>query len=536
MRDPVSRLNRRTLLLCAAAPLVAEESSPPLPGEPSIERNLSPTSVDRFRIDLEQGAYFRIAIIRTTGDLRVKILGPNPDSNREVFVPQDVDAAEPLDIDATVAGTYRIDISPIEASRVKYRLRNARHLTPAARAESDRQEVLLRQSTVQWIRANARPIENIQSDSGFDDLRPLGRIIGKARVVAAGEATHGTRDFTECKVRLFKYLVTEKGFTALVVESTMSAAFEIDRYILTGEGQPETAVASGYWYMRTQEFTSLLRWMRGYNANPKNTRKLRYYGTDAELPFASSKLVEYLKRALPPDIVATPPASIQDAQRLVSILQEHRSDLIARTSSREWAIASYLSHHVLNQLTHDSIPDTDFWRQRFARDSRMADNTLRLLDQEGPAGKVMVWAHNGHVAAQAFFMGWHLRKKLGKDTVLLGFAFNAGSFLAKDIPVRGAVPPRRFTVGQAPPETFDALCASAGLRDAVVDLRHLPHSGPAVQWFAEPHTFRLIGSAAPKALETNSRINNHKHWIQRLYDAVIFFNQTQALRPLEPQK
>jgi hypothetical protein len=67
----------------------------------------------------------------------------------------------------------------------------------------------------------------------------------------------------------------------------------------------------------------------------------------------------------------------------------------------------------------------------------------------------------------------------------------------------------------------------------VVDLRRVPRGGPVGHWFSEPHPFRLIGSAAPTAIEeTHSRINLHTHWIQRLYDAVIFFNETDALRPL----
>src|SRR5215471_12120942 len=47
-----------------------------------------------------------------------------------------------------------------------------------------------------------------------------------------------------------------------------------------------------------------------------------------------------------------------------------------------------------------------------------------------------------------------------------------------------------------------------------------------------PHSFRLIGAAAPKSLESDSHINLHGHWIGRLYDAVVFFNETHSQRLL----
>ena len=42
-----------------------------------------------------------------------------------------------------------------------------------------------------WIRANAIPLETVEAGHGFDDMMPLERVVGDARVVALGEATHG---------------------------------------------------------------------------------------------------------------------------------------------------------------------------------------------------------------------------------------------------------------------------------------------------------------------------------------------------------
>ena len=72
------------------------------------------------------------------------------------------------------------------------------------------------------------------------------------------------------------------------------------------------------------------------------------------------------------------------------------------------------------------------------RDRSMADNIRWILEHEGPGTKMVVWAHNGHVATSAAYgmewMGYHLRKQYGSDMVVFGFAFNQGSFQAIESP------------------------------------------------------------------------------------------------------
>jgi len=51
---------------------------------------------------------------------------------------------------------------------------------------------------------------------GDDELAAFGAAVGDARIVALGEAAHGTREFAEIKQRLVEYLVAQKGFKELV--------------------------------------------------------------------------------------------------------------------------------------------------------------------------------------------------------------------------------------------------------------------------------------------------------------------------------
>jgi len=48
---------------------------------------------------------------------------------------------------------------------------------------------------VRWLKANAIPFVTAEPNSSLEDLMPLKDMIGNARIVALGEATHGTHEF-----------------------------------------------------------------------------------------------------------------------------------------------------------------------------------------------------------------------------------------------------------------------------------------------------------------------------------------------------
>src|SRR5437762_13701998 len=50
-----------------------------------------------------------------------------------------------------------------------------------------------------WFKSAAMPLDSTNPESGLDDLRQMDSTIGHARIVAMGEATHGTR--TSFKLR-----------------------------------------------------------------------------------------------------------------------------------------------------------------------------------------------------------------------------------------------------------------------------------------------------------------------------------------------
>src|SRR5215472_1793281 len=100
------------------------------------------------------------------------------------------------------------------------------HSFPADRAKPSAQ--------VSWIRANAIPLKTVEAGHGFDDMMPLERVVGDARVVALGEATHGTREFFQLKHRMIEFLATQMGFTLFTIEANMPEAYKLNDYVLGG--------------------------------------------------------------------------------------------------------------------------------------------------------------------------------------------------------------------------------------------------------------------------------------------------------------
>ena len=151
----------------------------------------------------------------------------------------------------------------------------------------------------------------------------------------------------------------------------------------------------------------------------------------------------------------------------------------------------------------------------------------RVLDQN-PGARIVLWAHNGHVNfghAQDKYkpMGEWLRQWYGDQMVVFGFAFNQGSFQAIEQDKRL----HDFTIGPAPTDGFDAMLASAGIPLFALDLRQLPKTGPAVDWFNRPHLARSIGAVYS---ESAADIYFRPLVAPQTFNVILYVDKTTAAR------
>src|SRR5207244_2536854 len=72
----------------------------------------------------------------------------------------------------------------------------------------------------------AHPLGGERAD--YDRLLDL---VGNARFVLLGEASHGTHEFYRERARITRRLIEEKGFTAVAVEADWPDAYRVNRYV-----------------------------------------------------------------------------------------------------------------------------------------------------------------------------------------------------------------------------------------------------------------------------------------------------------------
>ena len=81
-----------------------------------------------------------------------------------------------------------------------------------------------------WVVENARSF-------GAEDISAFGEVIGDAEVIALGEAAHGMHSYPAVRNQLFQYLVQEKAFAAITLESGIVEASLVERYVQDTEDE-----------------------------------------------------------------------------------------------------------------------------------------------------------------------------------------------------------------------------------------------------------------------------------------------------------
>ncbi|MFN0245218.1 MAG: erythromycin esterase family protein [Planctomycetota bacterium] len=149
-----------------------------------------------------------------------------------------------------------------------------------------------------WIERHAIPLTSVEAENGFDDLRALATAIGKARIVALGEPTHGTREAFQLKHRLVEFLASEMGFTHFSIEASSPESFAIDPYVQNDPGEtrsPEELIGGMYfWTWNTEEVRDMVTWMRRFNAGNaerKDARRIHFTGFDMQTPNVAATIV-----------------------------------------------------------------------------------------------------------------------------------------------------------------------------------------------------------------------------------------------------
>lgn len=130
---------------------------------------------------------------------------------------------------------------------------------------------------LQALTRTAIPLRSVDPIPDSDDLAPLGSILGGRRIVAMGEATHGTSEFFRMKHRIAEYLVVKHGFRDYAMEVNEGDGKRLNAFIHGADENPGRIL---YWPWATEEVVAMLRWMREYNARAAPEDRIRFHGID----------------------------------------------------------------------------------------------------------------------------------------------------------------------------------------------------------------------------------------------------------------
>lgn len=373
----------------------------------------------------------------------------------------------------------------------------------------------------EWTACNAAPLAG--ADAPVDDLAPLDRLIGSARVVALGESSHQIREYGLLRDRILRFLIQERGFTVYAVELGTASGRTIDAWTRGGDGDLDALLTphTGGYPSQSAEGRDTLRWLRAHNA--RTTRPVHFSGLD--IPAAGGSLapalepvarhladidpraVRYARTALElsePLAGGSGFASARARLGLDAAVQDQLSTLLSQLLNRVTAMREIYIDSAGPTLYEDIVSDVwAAWRtdqmQRAmaelfngrpdaadlsARDRYLADSLLKLLDRSAPDTRIVLAAHNAHIQRTAnpegtplprVPMGHALAQQLGKDYVSVAMTSGGGRTVTN-------VPDPAHPAGMrqcatdapaAPPDSVEALFEGIPTAPTMINTRAL---------------------------------------------------------------
>ena len=409
------------------------------------------------------------------------------------------------------------------------------------------------------ISAVAVPLATAVAGGPHEDLQAFGKAVGNARIVSLGEASHGTREIFQMKHRLLEYLVKEKGVTVFAIEANWPASQAADRYIKTGEGDPRQALKDmDFWTWQTEEVLAMLEWMREYNKAPGDHPILSFTAFDMQRwDVAAARVTAFVRRHARPEdaaaveaaykgLAALPERTLRDpafqgaaeqAEKVIALLETRREALAKAASAAAFRDALQMSR-IVAQATRNRTPAAT----SSYRDEMMAKNVEWLANEAHPGEKIVLWAHNGHVATNGDStsawrpMGSWLRQTLGRQMYVLGFAIHTGSVRASGLGPH-SIGIEAFTMPAAPLGSGTSVLSAAGKPAFFLDIAtaltaRQGESGFALgEWLRSNQAFRQIG--AVWNLEESAAGNMMVASLADSYDGLIYFEKSEAAKGLD---
>ncbi|WP_334074980.1 MULTISPECIES: erythromycin esterase family protein [Paenibacillus] len=422
-------------------------------------------------------------------------------------------------------------------------------------------------SQKQWLQQNAHKLNSLESED-YSDLAFLKPLLKDKTVVSLGENYHRVAEYSSVKTRLIKFLHEEMGFDVIAFESGMgdaAAVFETRDY-LTPEEMMGGSI-HGAWHSReTLELFNYIKeqgkgddplYLAGYD-NQFTSYYLTQFigGVIAKLDLDKGKAFAQMEFQAIPDwyeVVNKYPMFSKDPvykkemqavidkyvpqyQETIKYVEEHRAEIKAAVPNQphiDEIILKSLKDHVA--FLESGLKDVKDGYS--SRDRLMTENLEWVMKTLYPGKKVILWAHNDHLAKNTSkmrvkddngkwiysftSMGELMHHKLKDKMYVIGLYMNRGSSVTLDSG-------KPFTIKPATKGSLEHLIMQSGYANSFIDL-----SKHKVQNAQNAWMFRPI-YASEDGLTTYQVLPNVMRFIPKeQYDGIIVIDKVKAPTPVK---
>jgi erythromycin esterase len=370
-------------------------------------------------------------------------------------------------------------------------------------------------------------------DPDDEDLKGLEHILGEARVVNLGEATHGDGAAFLAKTRLVKYLHQRLGFDVLVLESSLYTCTKMWSALVGGAQAYDAAALCVFdTWKESAQMQPLFEYLAD---NARTDHPLAVWGMDPQLSGSASnavllhdieqvfgeervrefaathhRLLDVMTRRSP-EQTAADEASLRSLRQSVESLPHEEAPFWRRV------VEGMLYMHEDHRLFHENGRKVAV-RALNLRDEEMARNLIWLALERFPDRKLIVWSASIH-GARAVPQEERAtpREVMGEFvSAELGDAYSSVGFLAYEGAYRVVTDPRTYTLERAAPDSLEGMFVAAGIENGILGLRGAPF-GP----FERPLVARPMGYETRRA-----------SW-PAVFDAVVFIRTMTPSTPTE---
>jgi erythromycin esterase len=148
--------------------------------------------------------------------------------------------------------------------------------------------------------------------------------------------------------------------------------------------------------------------------------------------------------------------------------------------------------------------------------------------------KTILWAHNLHIAKDVtknsnYPVGYYLAEKYKQDYYAIGFGFSSGKLRAFDMKERKVViydiPPVQIT------NSSDYYFSQANTPNFILDFKTATSDPILASFLNQKMNSRAIGGGYDPEKQAQGAGGAYQKLL-RLYDAIIFFKETNAVTPV----